>query len=112
MKVIYVAGPFRAASAWRIEKNIRKAETLALEVWRMGHAAICPHANTQFFQDELPDGTYLRGDLEIMARCDAVLLTPDWMMSDGARKERQVAARIGIPVCYSLDELRQWLELP
>lgn len=28
MKVIYVAGPFRAPNSWEIEQNIRRAEAL------------------------------------------------------------------------------------
>jgi len=40
MKVIYVAGPFRATNpdgtqdAWRIQNNIMRAMALALKVWR------------------------------------------------------------------------------
>ena len=32
MKVGYIAGPFRGPNSWEIENNIRRAETLALEV--------------------------------------------------------------------------------
>ena len=50
MKLVYIAGPFRGSSAWDIEENIRVAERAALEVWKMGAAALCPHTNTRFFQ--------------------------------------------------------------
>lgn len=101
MKVIYIAGPFRAPSAWGIEQNIRRAEELALEVWQSGGAAICPHANTRFFQGAAEDKIFLDGDLAILCRCDAVLCLPDWQRSEGACAEVAEATRLGIPVYYS-----------
>lgn len=107
--VVYVAGPFRGPDSWAIECNIRRAETLALEVWRLGAAAICPHTNTRFYQGAAPDAVWLDGDLAILAKCDAVLLTPDWQRSSGARAEVDFARARGIPVFETLDELRLWL---
>lgn len=107
MRVIYLAGPFRGANAWEIECNIRQAETLALEVWRLGIACICPHTNTRFFQGAAPDHVWLDGDLELVRRCDAILMTPDWERSQGARAERELAQQQGIPVYDSLAQLQQ-----
>jgi nucleoside 2-deoxyribosyltransferase len=111
MKVIYVGGPFRAGDAWQIESNIRRAEALALKVWRMGAAAICPHANTRFFDKAAPDEVFLEGDLEILRRCDAVLLTSDWAKSRGAIHEKHVAEAAGIPVFQTLEALAKWLAI-
>lgn len=55
MKVIYIAGPFRGPDSWAIEQNVRAAEALALEVWRMGAVAYCPHAMTRFYQGAAPE---------------------------------------------------------
>lgn len=110
MKVVYVAGPFRGNSAWDIECNIRRAETLALEVWRLGAAALCPHTNTRFFQNAAPDEVWLKGDLELLKRCDAVVLTPDWIKSSGARAEVEFAEKLGIPVFHTLNHLEGWLK--
>lgn len=117
MKVIYVAGPFRSASqyvpghqdAWGIQSNVMRAMGLALEVWRMGAVAVCPHANTMFFQNAAQDDVWLDGDIELMRRCDAVLMTPDWERSSGARKERDIALAEGLPVFYDIDVLRLWV---
>jgi nucleoside 2-deoxyribosyltransferase len=108
MRVVYVAGPFRAANSWDMEQNIRKAEELALEAWRAGFAVICPHSSTRYFHGAAPDDVWLRGDLEILARCDAVLLTPDWERSEGTRAEVAFAQKHSIRVCQSLDELISW----
>jgi hypothetical protein len=109
MKVVYVAGPYRAPTPWGIEQNIRRAEALSLEVWKLGAAAICPHANTRYFQHEAPDDIWLKGDLAILEKCDAVLLTPDWRKSEGATVEAHHARNLGIPVFIDLEELVEFL---
>jgi hypothetical protein len=118
MRVVYVAGPFRAtnedgtANQWEQEQNIRRAEALALEVWRLGAAAICPHTNTRFYQGSAPADLWLGGDLAILAKCDAVLLTDDWERSAGARAEVAFADANDIPTFQTLDSLRPWLAVP
>lgn len=109
MKCVYVAGPFRGPNSWEIEENIRRAERLALEVWRLGAACVCPHTNTRFFQGAADDAVWLDGDLEILARCDAIVMTEDWERSSGARAEEAFARKRNIPVFYALRELDNWL---
>jgi len=106
MTVVYIAGPFRAANSWEMEQNIRRAEEYALEVWRMGHACVCPHTNTRFFQGAADDSVWLEGDLEILRRCDVVLMVPGWERSSGARAERDEAYIRGLYVYHTLSELR------
>ena len=116
MKLVYIAGPFRAANHWEVEQNIRRAEALALDVWRMGVAVICPHTNTRFFDGAAEDRVWLDGDLEILRRCDAVVTTPDWHRSAGARAEVDLARTLGIKVFDTswgpLDpyEFKRWAE--
>jgi len=118
MVVVYIAGPFRSmnangrSNAWGVQKNVMAAMALALEVWKRGHAALCPHSNTMFFQDAdgCADSVWLEGDLELLRRSDAMLLTENWMQSSGARHERNVAVQLGKPVFYSVREFDRWLE--
>lgn len=109
MNVVYVAGPFRAKDAWEIEQNIRRAETLALEVWRAGHAAICPHTGGRYYQGAAPDDMWLKGDFAILERCDAVLLVEGWQNSSGTLQEVEHAEGCGIPLFKSLDKLNEYL---
>ena len=109
MRVIYIAGPFRGPDSWAIELNIRRAEALALEAWKLGAAVICPHTNTRFFQGAAPDHIWLDGDLAILRKCDAILMTPDWERSSGARAECEHAQAHGIPVLFNLNELARFL---
>jgi hypothetical protein len=109
MKVIYIAGPYRGANAWAVEQNIRRAEELSFAVNQMGATAICPHTITRFFNGTLTDDHWLVATMEIMRRCDAVLLTDNWKTSTGARAEHDEAMRVTIPVFYSIASLGRWL---
>lgn len=104
-KVIYVAGRFRGENAWEVEKNVRRAEEDALWLWKSGYAVVCPHTNTRFFNGAAPDEFFLEGDLDIMRRCDGVLMVRGWEESKGAHAERAEALCLGIPVFYAYYEL-------
>ena len=109
MTIVYIAGPYRGPNSWAVEQNIRRAEELALEVWRLGAAALCPHCNTRFFQGAAPDALWLAGDLAMLQRCDAVLFTKNWRESSGAVAEHDKAVAWGVPVFFNLTTLRAWL---
>lgn len=98
MKVIYIAGKYRGPNAWAIEQNIRAAEEVAARVWAAGHVALCPHANSRHMDGVASDDHFLAGTLELMRRCDAVVLVPNWKDSAGARAEVAEADRLGIEV--------------
>ena len=100
--VVYLAGPYSGGVA----ANIAAARAVAIEVWRRGHIALCPHLNTAHFEDDLPRFTHadwLRGDRELLCRCDAILLLPGWDHSPGAIEEHAVARAVGIPVVTLAD---------
>lgn len=109
MKIVYIAGPFRGPHAWAIENNIRRAEELSFAVAAIGAMPLCPHANTRFFHGALPDQFWLDGTLELLRRCDALITTPDWEKSSGARSEVDEAQRLKQPVFHSIGLLGEWL---
>lgn len=111
MKVGFVSGPFRGPSAWAVAENVRKAERVALDVWRAGAACICPHTNTAHFDGAAPDAVWLEGDLEILRRCDFVVMGEGWEGSMGARAERLAAFAANIPVFESTAAAIEWLRL-
>jgi len=112
MKVIYVAGPFRAKNAWEIECNVRRAEdAAALLVMEFGLMPLIPHANTRFFHGMGSDDSFwLEGTLEMMRRCDAVYMLDGWEASSGSCGEKAEAERLGIRVFTSSDheDIRLW----
>lgn len=103
MIVAYIAGPFRAPTAWGIAENIRAAERVGLLVARAGAMPLIPHANTANFHGEGEDQFWLDGTLELMRRCDVVVCTPEWQRSSGARAEVAEAKLLGLPVFYLAD---------
>lgn len=99
MKLVYIAGPYRAATRWQEEQNVRRAEEYGRAVSILGAYPLVPHANTRpYFGGEIPDEFWLEGTLELMRRCDAVLLIEGWENSNGTRAEKLEAERLSIPV--------------
>jgi len=106
---VFVSGPVRGKDSWVVECNIRRAEELALEVWKKGAAAICPHTNTRFFNGHGDDDNWLYGYLSVLRCCQAVIFTPDWEKSEGARAERELAKKLGLPMFDSITDLEKWI---
>lgn len=99
MRLVYIAGAYRAPTPWGVEQNIRAAEDLAVKVHAAGMFAVCPHANARHMEGgDITDAHMLTGTLELMRRCDAVILVSNWRTSSGALAEVAEATRIGIPV--------------
>lgn len=121
MKLIYIAGPYRqwydsVGEANTIAHNIMDARGVSAELVRRlnekGIFPVTPHLNTAHFErleglDVVPDHYWLQGTLELMRRCDGVLLTrPDAdRISGGTRNELHVAEKMGLPIYRTLDEL-------
>ena len=106
--VVYVAGPYRAKTPYQIELNIAKAKAVALEVWKRGHYALCPHTNTANFDGELPDEVFLEGALELLRRCDAIVLVDGWEDSEGTIGEIAEASKRGMKIYKTAQEV-PWL---
>lgn len=100
MKVIYIAGRYRSSCEWELETFIRKAEDAAIGLWAKGWAVICPHKNTAHFGGAMgiTDDVWLKGDLEILRRCDAIYLLRNWKESTGARAELKLAKELGLDI--------------
>lgn len=98
MKVAYIAGPYRANTVSGIVDNIRKAEAVAIEYWKKGYAVICPHKNTALLDGVCNDDVWLKGDIEIMKRCDVIVMVPGWAKSTGATDEYNIAVSLGMEI--------------
>lgn len=99
MQVAYVAGPYRdSRGQWFVHQNIESARKIAAELWARGYAVICPHSNTAHFDGVCDDQAFLDGLIDIMLRCDLVVLAPNWQNSSGTRTEINAANQSGIPV--------------
>ncbi len=109
MKIVYIGGPFTGANAWEIHRNVCRAESLALIVAQAGAMPLCPHTNTQNFHGTCTAEFWYAGTLELLRRCDAIILVAGWEESKGTREEVEEARRRGQPIFERIDELKKWL---
>jgi hypothetical protein len=100
--LLYVSGAYSG----NIDENIEQAAKIAAELWEKGHAVICPHLNTMHFEIRCPQveyTTYINGDLNMIARCDGMVMVPNWTGSQGATIEKEYADSLKIPVWFYPD---------
>ena len=96
MRLVYIAGAYDAPTPWGVRCNVRAAEDLAAKVNEADMAAVCPHswgAGGNVTHEHM-----LAATMEVMRRCDAVILVSNWRTSSGALAEVAEATRLGIPV--------------
>lgn len=98
--VWYTAGPYRARGIWQTEINIRRAEEVAQSLRAHGQYVICPHTNCRWSDANVADAQYIAETLELMRRCDVVVVLPGWESSEGTRGEIAEAERLGMPLVY------------
>ena len=95
MRLVYVAGPFRGD----VPRNVETALAWGRRVVRAGALAVVPHLLGREFGPVRPDETWwLKAKLELLRRCDGVLLIPGWERSSGSVNERNEALRLNLPV--------------
>lgn len=110
MKLIYIAGPYRASCQLKTQRNIVRAESVGKRVLTQltGWFPVIPHMNTAMWDFDsmlktVSDKDYLDGTMEIMRRCDAVLA---FDTSEGTRAEIAEAEKLGIPVYKRIEDVR------
>jgi nucleoside 2-deoxyribosyltransferase len=112
MKVVYVAGPFRGDTPWQVEENIRMAERTGLRVALAGFVPLIPHTMYRYFDKSAPDEFWLDGTIELLRRCDGIVMSVGWPMSSGSRAELEFAKEHGQRVFKTIEELEEcgWYE--
>jgi len=103
--IVYIAGKYSGPEGKETDYaetgiNILKARRIAVEVANKGFTPLCPHLNTAHFQFDCKCTyeDYLKGDLEMLSRCDYICMVPGWEDSPGARVEYDFAKKAGIPI--------------
>lgn len=90
VKIVYIAGPYRHADPLGVESHISCARSVAVLLTRAGIPYYCPHLNSarfEHFAPNTPDSFYLDMGLAFLARCEAMLVLPDYEMSEGTLAE-------------------------
>lgn len=101
-KVVYVAGPYTADTDFVRMQNIRSADDVTAKLWSIGAFALCPHKITAFYGGLREESVFIEGGLELLRRCDAVVLVEGWENSGGTLGEIKEALKLSIPVYRSV----------
>ncbi len=98
--LIYVAGPYTAASYGGEQANVDRAMDAALALIRKGHVPVVPHLSHYLdhrhaYQtgERLPWETWMALDEALLQKCDAILLLAP---SPGALAEWERAQYLGL----------------
>jgi hypothetical protein len=112
MKVVYIAGVHKFEYLHETMGCIKKAEAIADKYWKMGYGVILPHRNSSrdhlFFDGLLPDDYIFDGYIEILSRCDIVVMMKGWEQSEWARREESMARDLvdsGMEIIYDDGEV-------
>ncbi len=100
MKIIYVAGAYKADTLDGVWDNVQHSRREAVKLWYQGWAVISPHMNTAFMDRVDSRQMFLEGDLEILERCDAIYMLNNWDSSEGAQAELIQAERDGLEIYF------------
>lgn len=101
-KIAYISGQYSNPDPSKQGQNINNAADVAKEYWKKGYAVICPHLNTAWFDNTVPYKDFLEGDIEIMLRCDVVIMLPGWENSHGAKAEHKIAKLNNKEIIYEV----------
>lgn len=112
---VYISGPIsdggRATPDERLE-NVKRAAFVASDLMKLGFAVNCPQL-TEFIErlteERLPHSLWIENDLPWVRAADVVLRLSG--ASTGSDMEVAEALRVGVPVVYSVDELREFQAL-
>ena len=98
LPLIYIAGPFRGPTPLAVRRNVEAARDLGLRVAEAGGYPVIPHTMTSEFDKLLTDEFWLQGTMEMLRRCDGIVLSPTWESSSGARAEHDAAREMHMPL--------------
>ena len=111
MKRVYIAGAYSADSVIGVLDNMRRGMRPSVKVFLAGYAPFVPWFDFHF-QLMLREGEtltvedYYRYSMAWLEVSDAVLVLPNSEDSKGTQAEIKRARELGIPIFYSLEELR------
>lgn len=112
-RIIGVAGPYSAATEPERKANLLALNQAAAAILALGQVPLVG-INAALPVLELSDdrNVYQAAmdiSMAVISACDALLLIAE---SPGANRERDLVQSKGLPVFYSLDELKQWCNMP
>lgn len=110
MRLLYLAGPYSAPTPEGVAANVAAAVAEAKKIATRfpGIFPVVPHTFSGGGDWGQSYEFWLAGTMEVMRRCDAVLMLSGWGHSKGAQEELREAERLGKPVLLDWNDLGRW----
>lgn len=107
MKRVYVAGSYSADNVLGVLANMRRGMALSFDVMKAGYAPFVPWFDYHFsLIGDVALEEYYRYSMAWLEASDAVIVVPEGAeASRGTQAEIARARELGIPVCWSIQEL-------
>ena len=104
MTVVFIASPYAIGDA---QENVDRQREIAHILTDYGYVPLPPLVLGHYLEQwrSRPEDEYIAMDFELLAKCDVLLRLEG--ESAGADAEVTFAKERGIPVVYSVDELRR-----
>jgi hypothetical protein len=111
--LVYIAGAYSGANLAQITRHVDESRTVALDLAARRIPFLSTVLQTAHFELLLGrrDPGYdhwIDVSLEVLKRCDAIFLVPNWKDSPGANREVHFARELGIPVFEDIEMLTDW----
>ncbi len=110
MKTIYISGPIKNMT----DGNMQAFDKAEKQLKEMGYETLNPHKigeelNIRFFEmGKVPTyEDYLKEDIiQMLARCEKVLVLPGWRNSKGSKLEIANALACGLDVFFDISDVQ------
>jgi hypothetical protein len=101
----YLSAPMSAKKAKERTFHRLMAQGASASLWESSVLHYCPHAASPAIGcTDVDYETWMAMDIEVLRRCDWILLLGDWAKSAGCRREFNVAEHLGLPVVFTVEE--------
>ena len=105
----YLSVPMSAASALQRNRLRFRALETSNRLWEAGVLHYCPPANSPAIgTSDVPYEDWMAMDLEVLHRCDWILMGEGWMDSKGCKREFNLAMNLGLSVLFTLEQAIAW----
>ena len=108
--LIFIAGPYTAATFHETHDNIQAAWRWGCEVAKLGAYPVIPHTNSAYMDHIQAPKFWYAATQDLMRRCDAVFFAPGWLRSAGALDEADAAAELGMRTAQNIAEIIEFIE--
>lgn len=101
--IYYICSPYKGSTPEQVQKHIEYAKELTREVLLHGYCAVTPHlyiTNCLNDSDQHERWIGRRAGIELLGKCDAVVVGQLYGISEGMKEEIKRAKEWNIPIFY------------